>query len=697
MENTDSLKWDNHKERKARLQAESIMEEKTLELFEANQNLLFLNKSLEEEIIKRTKELKNSEEKYRGIVENLELGLLEVDNKGLIVKANDRFCSMSGYEVSELLGKNAMEMLVPKEFQEVLLQQSEDRKTGQAGTYEIQLIKKYGDRIWVLISGAAIFDEFGKISGSVGIHYDITDHKVLELGIERATILAEEARNAEKQFLANMSHEIRTPLNAIIGMVHLLYDTQPSTQQLEYIEILKTSSDFLHDLISDLLDIAKIEAGRVEIQDKEFDLVGFLRTIQKVFEIKLGKKPIEVQFMIDTRIESNVIGDELLLNQILLNILGNAEKFTEKGKITLSVTVLKDDVKYYILEFQISDTGIGIPKDKIDLIFQKFKQINPQGQKYKGTGLGLAITKQLVELQGGKISVNSRENLGTTFIFTIRYTKGGVESLVKNNPLFVPERNLDNGHVLVVEDNLMNQKYIGSLLNKWDVRHTIVSDGKMALEKIQEERFDIILMDIQMPHMNGYETTIAIRSTQNPNQHIPIIALTASAMLDQKNKALEIGMNDFLTKPFNPGQLHDLLERFSKIPINDAEADLDFLFSTKLDRNRLIELYGDDIEYAAEMFETFLNDVLPDFDLLSELLEKKEFMLFGRMVHKLKPSIVMVGLTYLEEKMHKLESFAKNESDWGKIGDLLHSLMSELENMLPVIKEEYGKLNALMD
>ncbi|MFC0183826.1 PAS domain S-box protein [Pseudarcicella hirudinis] len=239
MENTDSLKWDNHKERKARLQAESIMEEKTLELFEANQNLLFLNKSLEEEIIKRTKELKNSEEKYRGIVENLELGLLEVDNKGLIVKANDRFCSMSGYEVSELLGKNAMEMLVPKEFQEVLLQQSEDRKTGQAGTYEIQLIKKYGDRIWVLISGAAIFDEFGKISGSVGIHYDITDHKVLELGIERATILAEEARNAEKQFLANMSHEIRTPLNAIIGMVHLLYDTQPSTQQLEYIEILK--------------------------------------------------------------------------------------------------------------------------------------------------------------------------------------------------------------------------------------------------------------------------------------------------------------------------------------------------------------------------------------------------------------------------------------------------------------------------
>lgn len=697
MENTDSLKWDNHKERKARLQAESIMEEKTLELFEANQNLLFLNKSLEEEIIKRTKELKNSEEKYRGIVENLELGLLEVDNKGLIVKANDRFCSMSGYEVSELLGKNAMEMLVPKEFQEVLLQQSEDRKTGQAGTYEIQLIKKYGDRIWVLISGAAIFDEFGEISGSVGIHYDITDHKVLELGIERATILAEEARNAEKQFLANMSHEIRTPLNAIIGMVHLLYDTQPSTQQLEYIEILKTSSDFLHDLISDLLDIAKIEAGRVEIQDKEFDLVGFLRTIQKVFEIKLGKKPIEVQFMIDTRIESNVIGDELLLNQILLNILGNAEKFTEKGKITLSVTVLKDDVKYYILEFQISDTGIGIPKDKIDLIFQKFKQINPQGQKYKGTGLGLAITKQLVELQGGKISVNSRENLGTTFIFTIRYTKGGVESLVKNNPLFVPERNLDNGHVLVVEDNLMNQKYIGSLLNKWDVRHTIVSDGKMALEKIQEERFDIILMDIQMPHMNGYETTIAIRSTQNPNQHIPIIALTASAMLDQKNKALEIGMNDFLTKPFNPGQLHDLLERFSKIPINDAEADLDFLFSTKLDRNRLIELYGDDIEYAAEMFETFLNDVLPDFDLLSELLEKKEFMLFGRMVHKLKPSIVMVGLTYLEEKMHKLESFAKNESDWGKIGDLLNSLMSELEHMLPVIKEEYGKLNALMD
>ena len=410
-------------------------------------------------------QLRKSEEKYRGIMNNMELGLLEVDNNQTIVRAYERFGQMLGYSPDELIGKNASELLVMPDDQELIAKQQDIREQGLASSYEISLRHKNGQILWMLISGAPIMDENGAIVGSIGIHYNLTERKQLELEVEQAHKQAEESRQAEKQFLANMSHEIRTPLNAIIGMTHLLYDTRPSKEQLEYLDIIRSSADFLHTLISDLLDMAKIEAGRVEVNRQPFDLVGLLRSLQKIFQMRLQKRGISMDVMLDARITGKYIGDELMLNQILLNLLGNAEKFTEEGSIVLTARVRKKEAERVWIEFQVSDTGIGIPTDKLDRIFQKFRQVSPHGHKHKGTGLGLSITKELIELQGGTVSVRSEQGAGTTFTFSVPYAPVVAEDTVpKTDSTKETSGKVENMRILVAEDNLMNQRYVSGLL-----------------------------------------------------------------------------------------------------------------------------------------------------------------------------------------------------------------------------------------
>ncbi len=631
--------------------------------------------------------IRRSEEKYRGIMNNMELGLLEVDHNQTIIRSYERFCQMVGYAEEELVGKHAADLLVAPEFRNVINQQQITRKQGNASSYEMQLIRKDGSRIWALVSGVPILDEEGKIVGSIGIHYDLTERKQLEEELARAKRIADEARLAEKQFLANMSHEIRTPLNAIIGMSHLLFDTKPDQQQREYIDILKTSANFLHSLISDLLDMTKIEAGRIEVHARPFDLTGLLRSIQKVFEMKLKDRAISIDVMLDARISGDFVGDDVMLNQILMNLVGNAEKFTEEGSIQITARLKKQEAAKYWIEFAVVDTGIGIPKEKLDLVFQKFKQVNPHGHKHKGTGLGLAITKELVEIQGGTIAVRSHVGEGSQFTFTLPFGKSETPS----EPVVVAPGNVPlcddtlGCHVLIVEDNLMNQKYITSLLTKWNVPYTLALDGKHAVEEAKKQRFDIILMDIQMPIMDGYEASVAIRSSHNPNQNIPIIALTASAMLDQKNLALEAGMNDFLTKPFEPAQLRSLLQQY-------APAEMVHDGDTMLDWERLNLLYGSDMEYTAEMLSIFLSDIVPEIMELPVLCQEDKRTELGQKVHKLKPTFGMVGLSQLEGKMAQLEKIVKQGSKDELLEIYCNDIIVKVNEMIPVIKKEIQKI-----
>ncbi|KAB7727083.1 PAS domain S-box protein [Rudanella paleaurantiibacter] len=636
--------------------------------------------------------IRRSEEKYRGIMNNMELGLLEVDNDQTILRAYDRFCKMIGYREDELIGQNAAKMLVPPEFIQVLSEQQQQRRLGTAGSYELQLMRKDGSRIWVLVSGVPIQDEHGAQVGSMGIHYDLTARKQLEQELATAKHLADEARQAEKQFLANMSHEIRTPLNAIIGMSHLLFDTRPTAQQQEYIEILQTSADFLHSLISDLLDMTKIEAGRIEVQSRPFDLAGLMRGTQKVFEMKLQGRPIDIDVMLDARINGDFIGDDVMLNQILTNLVGNADKFTEEGSIQISARIRKEEQNQCWIEFSVTDTGVGIPTEKLGLVFQKFKQVNPQGHKHKGTGLGLAITKELVEIQGGTIQVKSRVGEGSVFTFILPFTRSATQSAPVPVPELspVPMMEWRLGHVLVVEDNTMNQKYIGSLLNKWGISYTLAPDGMQAIEVCRQHKFDLILMDIQMPVLDGYEATVAIRSTRNPNQHVPIIALTASAMLDHKNIALAAGMDDFLTKPFDPPKLLALLRQYTPAELPDANPSVPIALG--LDWRHLHDMYGPDLSTASEMFELFLNDIVPEINRLNDLCTAHDWAEVARLAHKLKPTFSMVGLTELEAKMAQIERSASQNSNSELVVIYCSDIIKHTNEAIPLLKNELQKL-----
>jgi signal transduction histidine kinase/ActR/RegA family two-component response regulator len=387
----------------------------------------------------------------------------------------------------------------------------------------------------------------------------------LERYVNQLEVTTEElakSTKAKSEFLATMSHEIRTPMNAILGMTHLLKQDSPRKDQVEAINILDFSGKTLLSLIDDVLDFSKIEAGRIEFESVEFELRKLMDVILDSFKMTAENKDIIIQTDIPDGIPNILVGDPARLTQILNNLCSNALKFTEEGSIRLSVQVVEDLEDKIRLQFNISDTGIGIEKSRVNTIFESFTQASQNTKRlFGGTGLGLTISKQLTELQGGTISVESEEGEGSTFSIELTFEKGALQEQTK--PIADEENTanrLSGLRVLLAEDNLVNQKVMFRFLERWDVDMKIVENGKEAVEAIQENNYDVILMDLQMPHMDGYEATEHIRKLDDPyKRNTPIIALTAAALKEVREKVYASGMNDFVTKPFNPADLEQKL------------------------------------------------------------------------------------------------------------------------------------------
>jgi signal transduction histidine kinase/CheY-like chemotaxis protein len=392
--------------------------------------------------------------------------------------------------------------------------------------------------------------------------------KKAELATLSAKLEAEDAKKVQEQFLANMSHEIRTPINGVIGMTQLIQGTELNREQKEYFNVIIESASNLLVIINDILDVTKMKAGKILLEDVPYSLRDMSRTLIKIFKLKAAQKDISLNCEIDSRVPEILSGDPVRLNQILINLLNNAIKFTEKGGVDLNIQLLREDDATVTIQFDIRDTGIGIGADKILSVFESFTQAsNETTRKYGGTGLGLTISKQLIEMQGGEISVSSIPGTGSTFSFYLTIKRAAKETILheKNVSQDNGSDSLSNLKILLAEDNLINQVVASKLLSKRGAEVDIANNGREVIEKLALKEYRIILMDIQMPEMDGLETTEFIRNSGASFARIPIIALTASALVSEKSKCFEAGMDDYLSKPFKAEELFEKVSSWSKI------------------------------------------------------------------------------------------------------------------------------------
>lgn len=593
-----------------------------------------------------------------------------------------------------------------------------------------------GERIWIRLQARAYKDgeKIGKVIGNIiditrqkqaelkideytmelelkglELEEEIAERNRVALALEKAKEEAEQANASKSEFLANMSHEIRTPMNVIMGMSELLYNSNLEAEQQEYAEMVRESAASLLAIINDILDLSKIEAGRMELEQVAFNLRDEVEKVVSLVAFQAREKDLALSSEIENDVPEVICGDPTRLRQILLNLLFNAVKFTAVGEVALTVNKGKqDESASEPLSFAVRDTGIGIPEHKLDRLFQSFSQVDSSHtRKYGGTGLGLVISRRLVEMMGGEISVKSREGEGTTFTFTLplvaeasRVTEGEYvkkyyldERQEKSLSLSQREDIKAGLEILLVEDKPMNRKLATVLLEKKGWHVTPAAHGGEALELLSGQRFDLVLMDIQMPEMDGLETTQHIRAREkNTDQRLPIIAMTAHAMKGDREKYLEAGMDGYVSKPINAAELYEavnevLLKKTDAITSATRKHDQEVgTVDSELAKEAasLLETLQGDKELLLEMIALLFEDAAVELKSLQEHLERNEPGEATRLAHGLKGQLGNLGFTRAFEQALKLEQVLKDKED-----DL-----ATAARQLLVLEEEIKKIEA---
>lgn len=470
-----------------------------------------------------------------------------------------------GYETQELIGASPFDLVLPEDLT-LAFNGFPGASTAGPHAAEFRVKRKDGRIIWLESYTQPFYDEKGMLIGFQSSARDVTQRKEFETSLKRAKESAEEATNAKSQFLSMMSHEIRTPMNGIIGLTNLLLAEGPRQDQLEKLNLLKFSGDNLLHIINDILDFSKIEAGKVVLEQVDFSLRDLITNLHETFKTSASEKGISIETVISNEVPEVVKGDPVRLGQILTNLLGNAVKFTNDGFVKLSVRLSGVDEDLNIVHFSVRDTGIGIHPYEVERIFNSFSQGSSETtRKYGGTGLGLSITRRLLDLMQSSITVASKPNEGSEFSFNLPLRVGSSPAFAQPE---AGETKATGGKVLLVEDNMVNQVVAENFLTRWGLLVDCARDGIEALAMITSKEYRMVLMDLQMPEMDGYEATRRIRAMKHDPYFgkVPIIALTASAMPDTRNKVIEIGMNDFITKPFEPEALREKLIAFLSDP-----------------------------------------------------------------------------------------------------------------------------------
>lgn len=530
---------------------ENILEESSKELFMANKKL--------------TNERDDTRTKLENLVDNIGGVIFETDLLGNFTFLNKAWVEYSGFSIEESIGKSFRDFLKEEnidgggKFQELF--------SGKKAYIKFIFKNEKDNRtMWFEVKSKQVKGLNSNPFGFIGTISDITNLKETELELQKASI-------AKDEFLSTMSHEIRTPLNAVTGLANILLMDEYLPEQVENIKALKYSGEHLLGLINDLLDFDKIKSGKLKLAEKDFGLDYFLENIKSHFLLRAEKKGILFTVIRENELPNNIKGDKLKLAQIIKNLLSNSLKFTERGSIALSIKNLGVNKNKVNLRFKVIDTGIGISKNRQESIFESFIQADSETSiKYGGTGLGLSISKKLLAIQASTLKVESELGKGAVFSFIIEYKLSNRLNLyepdmIKMQPNYLPI----SINVLVAEDNKMNILILKKFFSKWKVNFSIAENGNEVIQIMETSSvdYDLILMDLQMPKLNGYETTTIIRNMTNEvKANIPIVALTAFAQEDIKEKTKRYKMNGFMGKPFNPIKLYNLLKSFSKDTIN---------------------------------------------------------------------------------------------------------------------------------
>ena len=695
-------------------------EKRAAELVIANEELVFQNNEKEkQEIAKKELEAYSNSAKLasqysRSLIEASQDPLVTISTEGKITDMNEAMANITGMTREKLTGTDFFDYFTePQKAREVY---QEVFAKGFVADYPLTI--KDHIQTDVLFNGSVYKDEQGSVLGAVVVARDITEQKrnekeLIEAKVfaELATLIAEEAKakaetatgiaedavKAKQQFLSNMSHEIRTPMNAIIGFTKVLLKTDLSAKQKEYLTAIKLSGDALIVLINDILDLAKVDAGKMTFEQTPFRMASSISAMLHMFEPKIQEKNLELVKEYNNRIPEVLLGDPVRLHQIILNLVSNAVKFTTKGKITVSVNLIHEDEQKVTIEFAVTDTGIGIPADKIEKIFENFQQASSHTSRlYGGTGLGLSIVKQLIEPQGGSIRVKSKIDEGSVFSFTLDFQKTNAE-VEGEAEILELDPEIKNIKVLVVEDIALNQLLMKTLLDDFGFEQDIAANGKIAIEKLKSGSYDIIVMDLQMPEMNGFEATEFIRKTMNSK--IPIIALTADVTTVDLAKCKAVGMNDYIAKPVDERILYNKIMglvrkpgpvKYSDDKVNEAGQ------SEKIkctDLAYLVRRTKSDPKLMMEMIALYLEQTPPLIIIMKKSFREKDWGSLHATVHKMIPSFSIMGIsTDFENMAKKIQDYANTQQFADGIPDMLLQLENVCTQACKELTEEFNSI-----
>ncbi len=638
--------------------------------------------------------------------------LVTISTEGKIMDVNEATVNITGLERENLKGTDFFDYFTePQKARNVYL---EVFAKGSVADSPLTLRHKNGKLTDVLFNGSVYKDDRGNVLGVVIVARDVTEQKKAATELteaivfaematliaeeakgkaEKATIVAEDAVKAKQQFLSNMSHEIRTPMNAIIGFTKVVLKTDLSVKQKEYLQAIKLSGDALIVLINDILDLAKVDAGKMQFEQVPFKMALSLSAMLHLFEPKIHEKNLKLVKEYDNRIPEVLLGDPVRLHQIILNLVSNAVKFTTRGKITVSVNLVDEDEEKVTIEFVVSDTGIGIAAPKIDKIFENFQQASSGTSRlYGGTGLGLAIVKQLVEAQDGSIHVSSKINEGSDFSFKLSFQKTKAKA-----ELDIEMIELDNEaihiSVLVVEDIALNQLLMRTLLDDFGFECDIADNGKIAIEKMRTKPYDIILMDLQMPEMNGFEATDYIRNQMNSD--IPIIALTADVTTVDVAKCKSVGMNDYIAKPVDERLLYSKmigLVKKNTLVIDPEVSVIDKTIHVKCTNLEYLNIRTKSNKILMmEMISLYLKQTPPLISSMKKGLLEKDWDSLYSAVHKMIPSFSIMGINPdFADMAKKVQDYASNQQHSEGIPEMVLQLEEVCEQACVELTEDYN-------